>query len=211
MEEELFSVRILKNRISVAYIVKIVSALCIHLFLLYLGLTLTDVVGRVTCLAIAFLVALAMVYGLGARYYPFDDKTLFISKSGIGVDADFYEWSVIEKLGIYIDGYFEFKYKNRFGLKSLHTGDNSQIYFRTGERKFNYRFVIPNKDLFLLLNDIMADWKAEKRPFVSKASVSQALLEKNKELNQSWREQQHAAMVGRRQEADTAFYEHHSL
>jgi hypothetical protein len=209
MKEEVFSVRILKNRISATYVIKIVSVLCIHLFLLYLGLSLTDIVGRVTCLAIAFLVALAMVYGLGARYYPFDDKTLFISKNGIGIDADFYDWSVIEKLGIYTDGFFEFKYRNRFGLKLLHTGDNSQIYFRTGERKFNYRFVIPNKDLFLLLNDIMADWKDEKRPFVSRASVSWALLEKNSELNQSWREQQHAALL--KQQADNAFHGHHSL
>jgi hypothetical protein len=180
-DKKIFSGRLFKTEKNQSAV-----ALIILLLLLMMGLLAAIALSedkRVVYGAIAGLVVLVIVIAYNRRLTlnEADDRNIGISREGIAIGMDRYDWPLITKLGIYVEAYYGFRYrvgrwKGRNAFESSYGMDN-WIYFRVGEEKHTYRFLVPNHEAYFLLEDILDEWKREGRSFAWKEAYGRAFIE----------------------------------
>jgi len=110
-----------------------------------------------------------------------DDKNIYIGVNGIAIGTEQYDWNSMDKVGIYVDAYYGFRYKvtGAMGAKTFESsyGMDNWFYFRTGDKKHSYRFVIPNHESYFLLEDILSYWRNEGRNFAWKEKYGRTYIE----------------------------------
>jgi len=111
-----------------------------------------------------------------------DDKNIYITVEGIAIGLERYDWGSIEKVGIFVDAFYGFRYRTSGTLVSSHEssyGMDNWIYFRANGEKHNYRFLIPNHQMYFLLEDILAAWRADGHNFAWKERYGRAFIEQS--------------------------------
>jgi len=111
-----------------------------------------------------------------------DDKNIYIGLNGIAIGTELYDWGSMEKVGIYVDAFYGFRFRTSGTLVSSHEssyGMDNWIHFRVGGKKHDYRFLIHNRDMYFLLEDILAAWKAQGRAFAWKEKYGRAFIERS--------------------------------
>lgn len=111
-----------------------------------------------------------------------DDKNIYISRQGIAIGMEQYNWGGIEKAGIFVDAFYGFRYRTSGTLVSSHEssyGMDNWIYFRVAGKKHEYRFIIHNHEMYFLLEDILAAWRADGHSFAWKEKYGRAFIEKS--------------------------------
>lgn len=181
MNEPVFVARLFKNDKNS------LSAILIYILLaLIIALLATIVVvdnRTVQWVCGGALLVVLVVIGLSRRltFNEPDDKNIYISREGIAIGMERYDWAMIDKVGIYVDAFYGFRYGNSNSAirsaPSASYGMDNWIYFRCGDKKHNYRFLIPNHEMYFLLEDILAAWRAEGRSFAWKEVYGRKFVE----------------------------------
>lgn len=181
MNEPVFAARLFKNDKNS------LSAMLIYILLaLIIALLVTIVVvdnRTVQWICGGALLVVLVVIGLSKKltFNEPDDKNIYISREGIAIGTERFDWSAIDKVGIYVDAFYGFRYGNaNSALRSAPSssyGMDNWIYFRCGDKKHNYRFLIPNHEMYFLLEDILAAWRAEGRSFAWKEVYGRKFVE----------------------------------
>ena len=156
------------------------------LFVVVFGLLTTMVLvdnRTVQWIAVGALVVVSIAVGL-IRKLTFnepDDKNIYIGPQGIAIGTERYDWGSIEKVGIYVDAFYGFKYHTSSLVSSQESsyGMDNWIYFRADGKKHEYRFLIHNRGKYFLLEDILAAWKANGHVFAWKEKYGRAFIERS--------------------------------
>jgi hypothetical protein len=181
MDEAVFAGRLFKNNKGNGWTIVIYC-----LFVLVFGLLATLVLAdskTVQWIAGGALLAVLISVGL-IRKLTFnepDDKNIYISRAGIAIGMERYDWGSIEKVGIFVDAFYGFSYRTSGSLYSSREssyGMDNWIYFRANNEKHNYRFLIPNHDMYFLLEDILAAWRVDGHAFAWKEKYGRAFVER---------------------------------
>jgi hypothetical protein len=167
MDEPIFAGRLFKNNKnwwSVALIYVLFAVIFGLLALLVLSESKT-----VEWIAGGGLVVTLVTVGLSRKltFNEPDDKNIYITRAGIAIGTEQYSLGEMAKLGIYVDAFYGFRYKQPGALNSYESsyGMDNWIYFRNGDKKHSYRFLIPNHEMYFLLEDILSAWRADGHAF----------------------------------------------
>lgn len=111
MNEEVFVGRLFKtskNKWGVVLIVvfALIIMACLGI-IAYAESKTTAIIAGVVIAAVLITVAFTRKLSLNEP----DDKNIYISRAGVAVGMDRYDWSVITKLGIYVDAFYGFTYR----------------------------------------------------------------------------------------------------
>lgn len=182
MEEAVFAGRLFKNNKN-----SWPTILIYCLFVAVFGLLTTLVLANnetIEWIAGGLLLAVLIAVGL-VRKLTFnepDDKNIYISRRGIAIGLERYDWNSIEKVGVYVDAFYGFRFRTSGMLVSSHEssyGMDNWMYFRAGGKKHNYRFLISTHDMYFLLEDILAAWRADGHTFAWKEKYGRTFIEQS--------------------------------
>ena len=180
MYEPVFAGRLFKNDKN-NWATVLIYALFVVVFGLLAGLVLIDnrpAQWMLGASLVLVLVAVGMIRKL--TFNEPDDKNIYISRHGIAIGTEQYDWGAIENVGIYVDAFYGFRYRTSGMLTSSHEssyGMDNWMYFHAAGKKHNYRFVIHHQDMYFLLEDILAAWRADGRSFAWKEKYGRKFIE----------------------------------
>ena len=182
MEEAVFAGRLFKNNKN-----SWSTILIYGLFVVVFGLLATLVLVEnktIQWIAGGALLVVLIAVGL-VRKLTFnepDDKNIYISRRGIAIGVERYEWDRIEKVGIYVDAFYGFRFRTSGMLVSSHEssyGMDNWLHFHVDGKKHNYRFLIHTHDMYFLLEDILAAWRLDGHAFAWKEKYGRAFIEQS--------------------------------
>ncbi|MBS1567645.1 MAG: hypothetical protein JST39_24895 [Bacteroidetes bacterium] len=180
MDQPVFVARLFKNDKN-SRSAKMIYGLLVLIIALLITIVVTES-HTVQWICGGVLLVALIVIGLSKKlsFNEPDDKNIYISREGIAIGMERFDWAVIDKLGIYVDAFYGFRFSDSGSTRnspSSSYGMDNEIYFRCGDKKYSYRFLIPNHQSYFLLEDILAAWQADGRRFAWKEVYGRQFIE----------------------------------